>query len=81
MLTLSALDLVGLHLVDGWMDEYRGEGKVSLVQNESVQMTALWRSDAVFSCICGYGNSDSASLEQQKVDILRFLCVDPIFVV
>ena len=37
---LSALDLVK-HLVDGWMDEYRGEGKVSLVQNKSVQMSSV----------------------------------------
>ena len=32
----------------GWMDGYRGEGKPSLVENKSVQMTALWRSDVIF---------------------------------
>ena len=72
---LSALDLVK-HLVDGWMDEYRGEGKLSLVQSKSVQMTALWRSDAVFQLYYGYGNSD-LHLEATEVNILYFLCVCP----
>ena len=56
------------------MDEYRGEGKLSLVQSKSVQMTALWRSDAVFQLYYGYGNSD-LHLEATEVNILHFLCV------